>query len=75
MNSTEKTQVQSEHFDQGRLSSLAVISMETERLLKLKENKEIFYKEVIDAFVQKERCMDCIYKEVRLLNLKIKCTL
>lgn len=40
--------------------------METERLLKLKEDKENFYKEVIIAFVQKERCMDLIYKEVRL---------
>ena len=48
--------------DQGRLSSLAVISIETERLLKLKEDKENFYKQVIDAFVQKERRMDFIYK-------------
>ena len=48
--------------DQGRLSSLAVISIETERLLKLKKDKEDFYKQVIDAFVQKERRMDFIYK-------------
>uniref|UniRef100_A0A3P8SLS9 DUF4371 domain-containing protein n=1 Tax=Amphiprion percula TaxID=161767 RepID=A0A3P8SLS9_AMPPE len=48
--------------DQGRLSSLAVISIETERLLKLKKDKEGFYKEVIDAFLQKERRMDFIYK-------------
>lgn len=40
--------------------------METERLLKLKEDKENFHKTVINAFVQKERCMDFIYKEVRL---------
>ncbi|XP_034043832.1 uncharacterized protein LOC117525960 [Thalassophryne amazonica] len=48
--------------DEGRLSSLAVISIETERLLKLKEDKGDFYKQVIDAFVQKERRMDFIYK-------------
>ncbi|XP_061925575.1 zinc finger MYM-type protein 1-like isoform X1 [Entelurus aequoreus] len=48
--------------DQGRLSSLAVISIETERLLQLKKDKEDFYKQVIDAFVQKERRMDFIYK-------------
>ncbi|CAG5929464.1 unnamed protein product [Menidia menidia] len=48
--------------DQGRLSSLAVISIETERLLKLKEDKEDFYRKVTDVFVQKERRMDFIYK-------------
>ncbi|CAJ1057961.1 unnamed protein product [Xyrichtys novacula] len=47
--------------DQGRLSSLAVISIETERLLKLKEDKEDFYRKVTDVFVQKERRMDFIY--------------
>lgn len=40
--------------------------MATERLLEPKEDKENFYKQVIDAFVQKERCMDLIYEEVRL---------
>lgn len=48
--------------DQGRLSSLAIISIETERLLKLKENKEDFYNKVTDIFVQKDRRMDFIYK-------------
>ena len=32
--------------DQGRLSSLATISIESKRLLKLKDNKEDFYKKV-----------------------------
>ncbi|XP_053467751.1 uncharacterized protein LOC128599809 isoform X1 [Ictalurus furcatus] len=48
--------------DQGRLSSLAMISIETERLLKLKEDKEDFYTKVIELFVQKDRRMDFIYK-------------
>ncbi|XP_032065573.1 zinc finger MYM-type protein 1-like isoform X2 [Thamnophis elegans] len=48
--------------NQERHSSLAVIAIETERLLKLKEDKEKFYQQVIDAFVQKERRMDFIYK-------------
>uniref|UniRef100_A0A672GMX8 HAT C-terminal dimerisation domain-containing protein n=1 Tax=Salarias fasciatus TaxID=181472 RepID=A0A672GMX8_SALFA len=48
--------------DQGRLSSLAVISIEAERLSKLRKDKEDFYKQIIDAFLQKERCMDFIYK-------------
>ncbi|XP_061775076.1 zinc finger MYM-type protein 1-like isoform X1 [Nerophis ophidion] len=52
--------------DQGRLSSLAVISIETERLLKLKKDKEDFYRQVIDAFVQKERRIDFIYKKRRV---------
>lgn len=47
--------------DQGRASSLALISIEAERLLKLKESKEDFYSQVIDAFVQKERHKDFIY--------------
>ncbi|KAF4075810.1 hypothetical protein AMELA_G00223020 [Ameiurus melas] len=53
--------------DQGRLSSLAMISIETERLLKLKEDKEDFYTTVIELFVQKDRRMDFIYK------LQVKC--
>jgi len=48
--------------DQGRLSSLAIISIETERLLKLKEDKEDFYTKVMEIFVQKDRRMDLIYK-------------
>uniref|UniRef100_UPI0037E77704 zinc finger MYM-type protein 1 n=1 Tax=Semicossyphus pulcher TaxID=241346 RepID=UPI0037E77704 len=48
--------------DQGRLSSLAVISIEMQRLLKLKEDREDFYKKVTDIFVQKDRRMDFIYK-------------
>lgn len=48
--------------EQGRLSSLAIISIEIERLLKLKDDKDKFYDEVIKAFVQKERRMDFIYK-------------
>uniref|UniRef100_A0A3Q2Q306 DUF4371 domain-containing protein n=1 Tax=Fundulus heteroclitus TaxID=8078 RepID=A0A3Q2Q306_FUNHE len=48
--------------DEGRLSSLAVISIETERLLKLKKDKETFYRKVTDIFVQKEQRTDFIYK-------------
>ena len=50
--------------DQGRLSSLAVISIEAERLLKLKAKgqKEDFYNKVTEIFVQKERRMDFVYK-------------
>ncbi|XP_061890993.1 uncharacterized protein LOC133641128 [Entelurus aequoreus] len=49
--------------DPGRLSSLAIIFVERERLLKLKEKekKEDFYNQVIEIFVQKERRMDFIY--------------
>lgn len=39
-----------------------MISNETERLIKLRKDKDNFYKQVIDAFVQKERRMDLIYK-------------
>lgn len=49
-------------IDQGRLSSLAVISIEMERLLKLKQDKEDLYKKVTDIFVQKDRHMAYIYK-------------
>ncbi|KAG2459971.1 ZMYM1 protein, partial [Polypterus senegalus] len=48
--------------DPGQLSSLAIISIEAERLLKLKENKEDFYKKVTEIFVEKDRRMDFIYK-------------
>uniref|UniRef100_A0A8C5QA54 TTF-type domain-containing protein n=1 Tax=Leptobrachium leishanense TaxID=445787 RepID=A0A8C5QA54_9ANUR len=48
--------------DQGRLPSMAIISIETERLLKLKEEKEDFNNKVIDIFVQKDGRMDFIYK-------------
>ncbi|XP_063816563.1 solute carrier family 35 member C2 isoform X1 [Pseudophryne corroboree] len=48
--------------DQGRLSSLAIISIETGRLLKLKENREDFYNKVTDSFIQKDGRMDFIYK-------------
>ncbi|XP_032067022.1 zinc finger MYM-type protein 1-like isoform X3 [Thamnophis elegans] len=48
--------------NQGQLASLAVIAIETERLLKLKEDNEKFYQQVIDAFVQKEQRMDFSYK-------------
>ncbi|KAK0131089.1 Zinc finger MYM-type protein 1 [Merluccius polli] len=47
---------------QGRLSSLAIIAIETERLLKLKEDTDNFYAKVTEIFVQKERRMDFIYK-------------
>ncbi|XP_076012541.1 zinc finger MYM-type protein 1 [Genypterus blacodes] len=48
--------------DQGQLSSVAIISIETERLLKLKEDKEDFYNKVIEIFVQKDGRMDFIFK-------------
>lgn len=51
--------------DQGRLSTLAVISIEAKRLLKLKGargQREDFYNKVTEIFVQKERRMDFIYK-------------
>ncbi|XP_060768562.1 zinc finger MYM-type protein 1 [Neoarius graeffei] len=49
------------HTGQGRLSSLAIIAIETERLLKLKKDKEDFYAKVTEIFVQKEQRMDFIY--------------
>ena len=46
-----------------RLSSLAIISIEKERLVKLRrKDREGFYNEVINNFVRKERRMDFIYK-------------
>ena len=47
--------------DQEQLSSLALISIETERLLKLKEDKEDFYNKVTEIFVKKDRRMEFIY--------------
>ncbi|XP_028998771.1 zinc finger MYM-type protein 1-like isoform X1 [Betta splendens] len=48
--------------DPGQLSSLPIISIEAERLLKLKENKEDFYNKVTELFVEKDKRMDFIYK-------------
>lgn len=48
--------------DQGRLSSLAIISIETERLLKLRANREEFYSSVTDVFIQQDKMMDFVYK-------------
>lgn len=50
-------------IDQGRLSSLALISIEAERLsIKIRENKDDFYNRVIELFVEKDWRMDFIYK-------------
>ncbi|XP_066471486.1 zinc finger MYM-type protein 1-like isoform X2 [Tiliqua scincoides] len=48
--------------EQGQLSSLAIISIESERLLRLKEKKDDFYNKVTDIFVQKDGRTDFIYK-------------
>ncbi len=48
--------------EQGRLSSLALISIEKERLIKLKAKTEEFYNAVINIFVKKDRRMDFIFK-------------
>ena len=48
--------------EEKRLSSLAIIAIEKERLQKLRQNKEDFYSNVIDIFVQKDRRMDFIFK-------------
>ena len=45
-----------------RLSSLAIIAIEKERLQKLRQNKEDFYNNVIDIFVEKDRRMNFIFK-------------
>ena len=45
-----------------RLSSLGIIAIEKERLQKLRQNKEDFYNNVIDIFVQKDRRMNFIFK-------------
>lgn len=39
-----------------------MISIESEKLLKLEDNKEDFYKKVINTFVQKDQRMDFLYK-------------
>ena len=44
------------------LSSLAIIAIAKERLQKLRQNKEDFYNNVIDIFVQKDRRMNFIFK-------------
>ena len=41
--------------EEKRLSSLAIIAIEKKRLQKLRQNKENFYNNVIDIFVQKDR--------------------
>lgn len=46
---------------QGRLSSLATITIEKDRLLRLRKDKD-FYEKVTDVFIQKERRMDLVYK-------------
>ena len=45
-----------------RLSALAILSIESQRLCKLKACKEEFYNAVIDVFTRKERRMDFMYK-------------
>ena len=49
-------------IEEKRLSSLAIIAIEKERLQKLRQNKEDFYNNVIDIFVQKHRRMNFIFK-------------
>ena len=48
--------------EEKRLSSLAIIAIEKEQLQKLRQNKEDFYNNVIDIFVQKNKRMDFIFK-------------
>ncbi|XP_053567618.1 zinc finger MYM-type protein 1 [Bombina bombina] len=49
--------------EQGQLSALAILSIEQERLLELKEkNEEEFFNKVINNFVKKDRRMDFMYK-------------
>ncbi|XP_077380638.1 zinc finger MYM-type protein 1 [Festucalex cinctus] len=48
--------------EQGQLSSLALISIENERLVQLKAKTQEFYNAVINKFVQKDRRMDFIFK-------------
>ena len=48
--------------EEKRLSSLGIIAIEKERLQKLRQNKEDFYNNVINIFVQKDRRMDFIFK-------------
>ena len=48
--------------EEDRLSSLATIAIEMERLQRLRQNKEDFYKKVINVFVKKDRRMDFVFK-------------
>ncbi|KAK7165555.1 hypothetical protein R3I93_005578 [Phoxinus phoxinus] len=47
---------------QARLSALAILSIESQRLCKLKAHKDEFYNAVIDVFTRKERRMDFMFK-------------
>ena len=49
-------------IQEKRPLSLAIIAIEKERLQKLRQNKEDFYNNFIDIFVQKDRRMDFIFK-------------
>ena len=55
--------------DQEQLSSLALISIEMERLLRLKEDKEDFYKKVTEIFVQNDIRMDFTYEGYVIYNI------
>lgn len=48
--------------EQGGLSSLALISIEKERLIRLRTKTEEFYNAVINIFVKKDRRMDFVFK-------------
>ena len=48
-------------IEEKRLSSLAIIAIEKKRLQKLRQNKEDFYKNVTDIFVQRDRRIDYIF--------------
>ena len=48
--------------EEDRLSSLATIAIEMERLQRLRLNKENFYNKVINVFVRKDRRMDFVFK-------------
>ena len=50
--------------EEERFSSLATIAIEKERLQKLRLNKDDFYNNVTDIFVQKDRRIDFIFKEM-----------
>ena len=54
----------SNRTEEKRLSSLAIIAIEKERLQKSRQHKEDFYNNVIDIFVQKNRRMDFIFKQM-----------
>ena len=48
--------------EEERLSSLATIAIEKERLQRLRLNRDDFYNNVTDIFVQKDRRIDFIFK-------------